>query len=192
MTQYIIRTDGEERKTYILRLDSQKGREGKDKDKVERIGLIYTDFILREGMRDISAEDVVNPINKKVLARVNLLKGSKLISVGKFRELASINESGVYTERGKAASYRKVSREALLSTPGYENLEGREFLTHAYFLGKESSSSLSQVLCFEKEGNLASIVESKNDGIVFPLISLPLIFYQRISDQDFIFRFMRK
>jgi len=30
-------------------------------------------------------------------------------------------------------------------------------------------------------------VESKNDGIVFPLISLPLVFYQRIKDQDFIF-----
>jgi len=190
MTQYIIRTDREERKTHILRLDSRKDRE--EKDKVERIGLIYTDFILREGMRDISAEDVVNPINKKVLARVNLLKGSKLISLGKFRELASIDECGVYTERGKAVPYRKVSRESLLAMQGYENLEGKEFLTHAYFLGKESSSSLSQVLCFEKEGNLASIVESKNDGIVFPLISLPLVFYQRIKDQDFIFRFMRK
>src|SRR3989344_4400928 len=104
MTQYIIRTDREERKTHILRLDSRKDRE--EKDKVERIGLIYTDFILREGMRDISAEDVVNPINKKVLARVNLLKGSKLISLGKFRELASIDECGVYTERGKAVPYR--------------------------------------------------------------------------------------
>ena len=188
MTQYIIRTDREERKTHILRLDSRKDRE--EKDKVERIGLIYTDFILREGMRDISTEDVVNPINKKVLARVNLLKGSKLISVGKFRELASIDESGNYTERGKAVPYRKVSRESLLAMQGYENLEGREFLTHAYFTSE--NSSLSQVLCFEKEGNLASIVESKNDGIVFPLISLPLVFYQRISDQDFIFKFMGK
>ena len=55
MAQYLVRTNKDEKKTYILRVGTP----------AEIAGVIYSDFNLNLGNRDISTEDIVNPLSNK-------------------------------------------------------------------------------------------------------------------------------
>ena len=92
MNRYLIRTDREENKTQILKLGNP----------VERIGLIYTDFILRPGTRDITKEEIVDPETSKSIGQVRLYRKDDLIVV-RFggKDVVVIDREGTYTENGE-------------------------------------------------------------------------------------------
>ena len=62
MSRYLIRTDKKERKTQIVRIV----------DPLERIGIIYTDFLLKPESRDITKEDIVDPDTNKTIGQLRL------------------------------------------------------------------------------------------------------------------------
>ena len=179
MRDYLIRTDRETKKTHIVRLGTPN----------ESVGMIYTDFNFYQGMRDIALEDVVDLQNIKI-ARVKLFGDKDLIDVrNKQGELSAFSRDHEYTENGVIIPYRKLSKTQLLERPEYTVLEEMG-ITHAYFLAEKSD--LSQVLCYEREGELSGVVTAKKDSDLVALKGLSLVLAQKIEDQDYIFEFVRK
>ncbi len=180
MTKYLIKTDTEERKTHIIKLQSP----------IERIGLVYTDFIVRPDTRDISREEIVNPQINKSIGHVNLHKKEGLVSVTfEGREIATINRDGGYKEDSKEVPIRRYNSTDL-SSDKYARLK-QMGLTHAYSLGEESS--LAYVFCFARNGGLASIAISREEkeGTNIALKGLALSIATRVEEQDYLFDFLR-
>jgi len=82
-----------------------------------------------------------------------------------------------------------MAKDVLLSRQEYKALEEMG-LTHAYFLGYESS--LSQVFCFEKDTDISGVIHAREADDVSILKRLALVLAQRIEDQEFVFEFMKK
>jgi len=180
MIEYLIRTNREERKTHLLRVETPS----------EVAGLIYTDFSLNPGDRDILLEDVVNPLSNKAIAQVKLYQNGNIISVhSKRKELSAFTNSGEYKENGIIIPYKKMIRDTLLSRPEYKSLNEMG-VTHAYFLGDKSN--LSQVFCFEKDGNTSGVIHTKERNNNIALQGITLALAQKIENQDFIFEFIKK
>ena len=180
MTQYLIRTNKEEKKTYVLKVDKP----------AENIGLIYTDFNLVSGKRDIILEDLVNPSSNKAIAQIHLYRNGNIVSVNsRKKELSAFTEKGEFKEDGMIIPYQKTPKNILLSNPEYKKLEAMGII-HAYFLG--DASALSHVFCFEKGGNLSGIIYEKRADDAAALKGLSLVLAQRIENQDFIFEFIKK
>lgn len=180
MAQYLIKTDKDEKKTHILRIGNP----------IESAGLIYTDFNLVPENRDIATEDIVNLLSNKTIAHIHLYKNGNVISVNSRRkELSAYTERGEYKEDGIIIPYRRIAKDVLVSRPEYKTLEEMGVI-HAYFLG--GRSALSQVFCFEKDGNLSGVVNTKERDDVAALKGLTLTLAQKIEDQEFIFEFMKK
>ena len=180
MAQYLVRTNKDEKKTYILRVGTP----------AEIAGVIYSDFNLNLGNRDISTEDIVNPLSNESIARVELNQHGNIVAVKfKRKDLSAYTQNGEYREEGIIIPHRKIARDVLLSRPEYKALEEMG-LTHAYFLG--DSSSLSQVFCFEKDADISGVVYVRESDDISALKGLALVIAQRIEQQDFIFEFMRK
>ncbi len=177
---YVVRTNKTEKKTYLARM--QEGR-------AECFGVIYTDFQPALGMRDISQEEIVDLHNKKAMGVIELYGKGKLISVyqsrkwGRRREVAAFGEDGKYRERKRAISYKKIPASALLSE------EYREMgLKHVFSLEK---SLLSQVFCFEKDGETSGVVQAKDDSIPALLSGLVLVLAEKVQNQEYVFEFLR-
>lgn len=180
MTQYLVRTDKNEKKTHILRVGTS----------AEVAGMIYTDFNLGLGNRDISTEDIVNPLSNKSIARVQLYQYGNIIAVNsKKKELSAYTQNGEYKEEGIIIPYRKITKDVLLSKQEYKTLKEMG-LTHAYFLGDKSS--LSQVFCFEKDADISGVIHARESDDVSALKGLALVLAQRIEDQEFVFEFIKK
>lgn len=179
MTDYMLRTDANEKKTTIVRLG----------DTPQTVGMIYTDFLLQPSSRDISLEDVIGQ-KRKVIARIRLFTEEDiLISVESMgiikKRLGAINGTKQYIERGKLVPYRRLSREALRSTyPGGEEIG----ITHGYEL--DPSSQYTRIICCSRESNLAGIIQTRNQGASF-LPAIPLVLLDRIESQDYVFEFIR-
>ena len=156
---------------------------------MDRLGLIYTDFSVYHGTRDILREDIVDPKTNRPIGSVTLYRKDNAISVcsGK-KEVSALTQKGKYKEDGKVVPYRKLTRQVLLAKEEYRSLEDMG-ITHAYFLGKKSS--LDHVFCLRKGKDLAGIIEAE-DSDVNALKGLTLVLAQRVEDQDYIFDFMRK
>ncbi len=180
MAQYLVKTNKDEKRTYILRVGTP----------TEIAGIIYTDFNLNLGNRDISTEDIVNPLSNKSIARVELYQHGNIVAVrSKRKELFAYTQNGECKEEGIIIPYRKMVKDVLLSRLEYKALE-EIGLTHAYFLGDRSS--LSQVFCFEKDSDVSGVIHSREPDDLSALKGLSLILAQRIEDQEFIFEFMKK
>ncbi len=180
MTQYLVRTDKDEKKTHILRVGTP----------AEVAGILYTDFNLNLGNRDITPKDIVNPLSNKSIARVELYQHGNIVDVrSKRKELSAYTQNGEYKEGGIIIPYRKMAKDVLLSRPEYKALEEMG-LTHAYFLGDRSA--LSQVFCFSKDSNISGVIHSREPDDTSALKGLSLVLAQRIEDQEFIFEFMKK
>lgn len=180
MAQYLIRTDKDEKKTYLLRVRTP----------VEIAGILYTDFNLELGNRDITSEDIVNPQSNKEIARVELYQHGNVVAVrSKRKELSAYTQDGKYKEGGIIIPYRKMTKNVLLSRPEYQRLE-EIGLTHAYFLG--DTSALSHVFCFEKDSDISGVIHSRESDDDSALRGVSLVLAQRIKNQEFIFEFMKK
>lgn len=180
MAQYLVRTDKNEKKTHLLRVGTP----------AKVAGILYTDFNLQLGNRDITSEDIVNPLSNKSIARVELYQHGNVVSVrSKRKELSAYTQDEEYKEAGIIIPYRKMSKDVLLSRPEYIALEEMG-LTHAYFLGDRSS--LSQVFCFAKNSDISGVIYSRESDDTSALKGLSLVLAQRIEDQEFIFEFIKK
>ena len=180
MAEYLIRTDKEERKTHIIRVVRP----------AEIAGLIYTDFKLQSGNRDINLEDVVNPASNTRIAQVHLYEKGNIISVtARGRELCAVTLGEEYREEGVIIPCRMLPKEVLLAGQHYQELAGLG-VTHAYFLG--NNSAISQVFCFERDGNISGVVHTKEQDDTSALKGLALTLLKRIKTQEFIFEFMRR
>jgi hypothetical protein len=152
--------------------------------------MIYTDFNLNLGNRDISVEDIVNPISSKSIASVQLYQQGNIVAVNsKGKELSAYAQNREYKEEGIIIPYKRMAKDILLSRQEYKSLE-EIGLTHAYFL--ESKSSLSQVFCFEKDADISGIIHAREADGVSALKGLALVLAQRVEDQEFVFEFMKK
>lgn len=179
MAQYLVRMDKDEKKTHILRVGTP----------VEVAGMIYTDFNLGLGNRNISTEDIVNPLSNKSIARVQLYQHGNIVAVNsKRKELSAYTQNREYKEGGIIIPYRKMAKDVLLSRQEYKAL-GDMGLTHAYFLG--DISSLSQVFCFEKDTDISGVIYTRETDDVSALKGLALVLAQKIEDQEFVFEFIR-
>lgn len=180
MNQYLARTDKEKKKTYILKVGNTQELEG----------VIYTDFNLRLGNRDISAEDITNPKTNKMIAQVELYKEGNIVSItSKRKELSAYTQNGDYKEDGIIIPYKRVAKDVLLSRTEYRQLKEMG-LTHAYILG--DTSPISQIFCFEKDSDICGIIYAGKDDNMSALKGLSLVLAQRIEDQEFLFEFMKK
>lgn len=181
MEKYLVKTDKDEKKTQIVRLS----------DHPERIGLVYTDFLIRPEVRDITSEEIVDPLTNKIIGQIRILRKKNLIVVkANGKEIAALSREGFYREDGLNVSFKKYN-EKNLSSEKYAQLHSLG-LNHAYSLGKKSQ--LSHLFCFERNGNLASLVYSKDgaeEGLNIALKSLTLALAQRIENQDYIFEFLK-
>lgn len=180
MAQYLVRTNKDDKKTHILRVGNP----------AEIAGVIYTDFKLSLGIRDVSAEDVVNPLSNNTIAKVYLYEDENIVSVrSKGKELSAYTQDGEYKEGRIVIPYRKMARDVLLSRQEYKALKGMG-VTHAYFLG--GLSSLSQVFCFEKQADISGVIHTREADDTSALKGLSLVLAQRIENQEFIFEFMKE
>jgi len=179
MERYLIKTDREEKKTHIFSVGNG----------TERIGLVYTDFLVREGMRDITNEEIVGPDNRPI-GSVELHRKNNLVSVrsgGKV--VAAVEMDGAYREDGDKMKMKEYGLPSL-DSERYAKL--REMgLTHAY--GLEKKSALSHLFCFERDGNLASTIMGKGEeGCVDGAFKgMALAIKKRIEDQEFVFEFIK-
>ena len=180
MIEYIIKTDKKDKKTHILRAGTP----------TTRLGMIYTDFNLSPETREILTEEIIDPKTDKAIADIRLYNNGNIISINSRRkELSAMTQFGEYKESGVIVPYRRLTKAVLLSKEEYKALEEMG-ITHAYFLGEKSS--VSQVFCFEREGDISGVVYSKDSNDNNTLKGLALVLAQRIEEQDFIFEFMRK
>ena len=177
MAQFLIKTDNKEKKTFIYQLG--KG--------IKPVALIYTDFDLKNSSRDITEEEIVNAENKKAIAQILLYNENNLVTIMQKRKpLSSLSLEAEFKIEGSQVPVKKVVRAAMTNRPDYSDLEFQG-LTHAYFINQSS-----QVFCFEKEGNLASLVYTDHEDSNSAISLLPIILAKRIEEQDYIFEFMRK
>jgi len=185
MTEYIIRTNNKQAKTYIVKTVKN--------DKPVLLGLIYTDFLVTPQSRDIFSEEIINPANQKVIGRVKLYKDEKIISVnskGVFgSELSSLSQDEVYNEFGKPISTNKISSQIILAKPEFKHLSDAQ-LTHVYEFDKKSI--LESIYCFEKGNDLSAVINARDDNFDSALVGLTLALAQRIENQDYLFEFKRK
>jgi len=183
MTEYLIRTDKEEKKTYVFRIETTP----------KNIGLVYTDFNLNPGIRDITLDDVVNPDNNQPLAKIRLYQNGNVLSVNsKKKELSALSLQGDYKEEGIIIPHRKLTKSILLSKQEYKALEEMG-VASAYFIGDKSP--IAQVFCFEKEGDISGVVYTRNPADNEPstaLKGLTLVLAERIENQDYLFEFLRE
>jgi hypothetical protein len=180
MTEYIVKTDKQDKKTHILKIGNP----------VARLGMIYTDFTLLPKIRDISKEEIINPDNNDEIGKIRLYLGGNIISVNsKRKELSALMDNGEYREEGIIIPYRKLTRQFIISKEEYKGLE-KFGITHAYFLGEKSS--LSKIFCFEKDGDFSGVIYSKESNDENALRGLTLALAQQIENQDFVFEFMKK
>ena len=180
MNRYLIRTNSEEKKTQIVRLGNP----------MERLGMIYTDFLIRPENRDITKEDIVNPSTNKPIGQVKLYGRENLIAVRvNGKDIASFNRDGRYFERGKIIPFVRYGKKDL-SSEKYAKLMNMG-IDHAYSLGKDST--LSHIFCFERNGGLASIVFGKKETVEIDdaLKGLALSLAKRIENQDYVFEFLK-
>jgi len=181
MTRYLIKTDKHEKKTHLVSLGNP----------LERIGLIYTDFLVRLDVRDITSEEIVDPSENKAVGQIVLYKKKDIITVRlNGKEVASLNRDGEYSEEGSQIPFKRYERDNL-STEKYERLLSAG-LDHAYSLGEQSA--LSHIFCFERGRDLASIVYGRNkqEGLSTVLKGLVLSLAKRIESQDYVFEFMNR
>ena len=182
MANYIIRTDKGQKKTYIVRVGTTQ----------KNLGVVFTDFNLHLGIRDITIDDIVNPDNNKSLASIRLYQNENILSVNsKKKELSALSLHGDYKEEGIIIPYRKLTKSMLLSKEEYKALEEMG-VTHAYFIGDKSP--IAQVFCFEKEGDISGIVYARNPDDDKPSVALKgltLVLAERIENQDYLFEFLK-
>lgn len=179
MGKYKVRTDRDEKKTYIV-----------DTENEGNAYLIYTDFVLRPKFRDISKEDIVTENWKKRVGKIILRNGDDTFTINKKRrELCGIDQDLQYRELGNPITYKRQIRDVLLSRPEYENMDD-DGLSHAYFF--EDASELSSVFCYEKDGNVSGLINTKNEDRDSMLKGLPFVLLKRIDDQEYLFDFMKK
>jgi hypothetical protein len=210
MSDYLIRTDKAEKKMRIVRLGNLGSQN-------ELVGMIYTDFNLYQGMRNISKEEIVDSHGKK-LAVMRLFGDTDMISVANNDGiLSAFSNDQNYTENGIVMPYRKFSRPQILERPEYSHLD-RLGVTHAYFL--DERSCISKIFCYERNGEISGIITERDDtkddirnasGLTVEQTSrsnirhsigqddytaalkgLSLMLAQKIEDQDYIFEFIRK
>ncbi len=180
MSEYLIKTNKDEKKTHILRVGTP----------TEIVGMIYTDFNLGLGNRYISKEDIVNPSSNKSIAEVQLYPHGNIVSIkSKGKDISTYTQDGEYKEEGIVLPYRKIVKDVLLSRPEYKKLKDLG-VTHAYFLSDKSA--LSQVFCFEKDADISGVIYARETDDVSALKGLALVLAQRIENQEFVFEFMKK
>ena len=182
MKQYLIRTNSNDKKTHIIELG---------KEKKEKIGLIYADFNLHYKGRDVSREDIVDPKTNSLIGRISLYEKDNIISIkekGIWKSnLSEFSRNSEYRENGKKINYNRLEKTILLKKEEYKDLE-EWGLKYGYFL---SGSSISQILCFEKENELSGIVYADDKDKKAFLKGLVLVFSDRIESHDYVFEFMR-
>lgn len=142
MIKYLIRTDADEKRTHIL----QTGNHG------ARLGVIYTDFLAYEGMRDIMDEEIIEHKTKKPIARIKVNNLRDVVSVTSskmfgHKEISGFSKKGEYRENGIIIPCKKVAKAVLLANPEYKKLEDMG-ISHAYFLDTDDKSALLSVFCF--------------------------------------------
>ena len=180
MIEYVIKTDKKDKRTHILRAGTQ----------TTRLGMIYTDFNLSPETREILTEEIIDPRTNKAIADIRLYNHGNIISVNsKRKELSAMTQFDEYKEDGIIVPYRRLTKAVLLSKEEYKTLE-EIGITHAYFLGEKSP--ISQVFCFERDGDISGVVYSRDSNDTNALKGLTLVLAQRIEEQDFIFEFIRK
>jgi len=180
MAKYLIRTNGRERKTHITGLGNSS----------ERLGLVYTDFLLRPENRDITKEEVIDPLTNKSIGEIRLnWKGNLIVIRSNGKNICTINEKGEYHEEDKRIPFRRYGKKDLMSEK-YERLRNMG-LDYAYSLGE--NSTISHAFCFERDGDLASVVFGKNEDVNIndALKGLGLSLFKRVEDQDYVFEFVR-
>lgn len=179
MNRYLIRTDKNERKTRIVSLGNPS----------KMIGLVYTDFLLRLGGKEITKEEVVNPETDKPIGQIVLHRKNDLVVVeygGK--EIAALSKTGDYREGGQKMPIKTYSADDLPQEK-YANMRAMG-LKYAYSLSEKSR--ISHAFCFERGNNLAGIVfgrdgEERSEA----LKGLALILAKRIESQDYVFEFLK-
>lgn len=181
MEKYLVKTNKDEKKTQIVRLGENP----------ERIGLVYTDFLIRPGIRDINSEEIVDPLTNKAIGQIRIFRKKDIIVVRtNGKEIAALGRDGSYREDGLDIPFRRYDKKDL-SSERYSQLRSLG-LNHAYSLGEKSQ--LSHLFCFERNGDLASLVYSKEGaegGLNLALKSLALALAQRIENQDYVFEFLK-
>ncbi len=153
---------------------------------LEPLAYAATDFLVRSDSPISLVQKIKNTQNDKQVAEVRLYDKAT-IEIFKGRKQVSSFDGKDYHEHGKLVSLKEVKRPWLLSN-GYEDYQD-EGITHGYFLPQ--SSNLERVICFEKEGELSAIIESKKDEIDAVLIGLTLALYSRIEQQEYVFGFLK-
>jgi hypothetical protein len=183
MAEYIIKTDSNAKKTYLV---------SSLEEKPEVIGLIYTDFLFYKGIRDITQEEIVDPKTKKPIGKVKLYTLDSIISVmpkGILKaELVSFSQEGEYKESGKIIPIRKVASQIVLAKPEYKNL-ANSGLIEAYGFAKDSL--LDEMFCFEKGDDLSAVVHTKKEDLDSALTGLVLALSRRIERQEYLFNLFR-
>ncbi|MBI5065600.1 hypothetical protein HZA97_05170 [Candidatus Woesearchaeota archaeon] len=185
MSKYIIRTDGEEKKTHIYAAESGK-----------ELGVVYTDFTTSREQRDIRLEDILNPKTNKKIGRIELfvkdeiavVRRKKLIDFSK-KGIASLKKDETYKEEGKEVEVVRLPAAVLLRNEKYKQFD-KMGLTHAYFL---DGSPIEQVFCFLMDGNVSGIVYTKETGsdVNTALKALPLVLQDRLMQQEYVFELFR-
>ncbi len=184
MTQYIIRTNALDKKIFIFQAAEAN-------QTPQKIGVIYTDFLLNPDIRDISSEEIIEAQTNKIVGNIKLFDEEKAIRIlnKKKKEISAITSEGAYSEAGKEIHYDKLINAQLLSRPEYSHLE-KMGVTQAYFLNE--NSVLQDVFCFEKGRDISGVVNTRKENIDFCLAGLTLVLGERIINQDYIFEFMKK
>ena len=182
MTEYLIRTSHAEKKTYLIKNDAKD---------FKYMGIIYTDFLLNPGTRDISLEDIADPKTNKTLAQLQLGKTDRITVYSKGKEIAAYAKNDEYRENGTIITYTRTPKSLIISRQEYKHLEEMG-LTHVFYF--QGESSLGHVLCFEKDKNLAGLVYAKEreDELSQALRGLVLVLASRIESQEYILEFLRK
>ena len=128
MAKYLIRIDGKERKTHVIGLG----------DSSKRLGLVYTDFLLRPENRDITSEDIIDPLTDKLIGEIRLNWRGNLIAIrSNEKNICTINGKGEYREENKRVAFRRYEKTDLMSEK-YERLRSMG-LDYAYSLGEKSA-----------------------------------------------------
>ncbi len=178
MTDYLIRTDIEHKKTFLAKLGTSN----------KLIGTIYTEFLVSRTRRDITIEDVVNS-DLKLIANIHLLNKNNYVELLRKRKtLSAFTKDKQYFEDGKQVPYKMVSKTELLINPTYASLKELG-ITHAYFLADQSV--ISNIFCYEKDENISAIVSVKKDEDDVALRSIPLFLSERIMKQEYVFSFIK-
>lgn len=180
MTSYLIRTDRELNKTYFLQIG----------DENNLIGSTYTDFMLYKETRDITIEDLVDEklrtvANIKIGNENNLIEISSKYGLLKSKKVISkVTRDGRYFELDNEINYVKISKTDLLMKPAFAILKERG-VTHAFF--PEKKSVISSMFCYERDGDISAVFETRGDDESLALCAVPLFLSDRLMKQEYIF-----